>query len=257
MDLGLSGQSFIVTGGSSGIGLETARMLLQEGAQVTICGRNTDRLAAAEADLDSQNLFALSADVLDAVQAADVVEAASDRFGRLDGVAAIAGRGRAGRLLDLEPSDVIGEVSDKLLGILNIVRPAVPALSETAGRIVGLTAPTAARPDPQLAAIGVGRAALDNAMRAMALELASSGIRVNAVGVGLIDTPRQRDRHTAEAAAGTYDDWLADEARRRSVPLGRAGRAGEVAAAICWLLSPMASYTTGAVIDVAGGLSSR
>ena len=190
MDLELSGQSIIVTGGSSGIGLETARLLLSERARVTICGRDPDRLAAAEADLDAADLHVVSADVRDAAEAAGVVTAALRHGTRLDGIAAVAGQGRHGGLLDLDPSVVTAEVSDKLLGFLNVVRPAVSALTGTAGRIVGLTAPSAARPDPPRGAIGVGRAALANALDALAVELAPSGIRVNAVGVGLIDTPR-------------------------------------------------------------------
>ena len=76
MDLGLAGCSIVVTGGSSGIGLATARLLLGEGAFVTICGRNADRLAAAEAELDSSQLLAVEADVLDADAAADVIASA-------------------------------------------------------------------------------------------------------------------------------------------------------------------------------------
>ena len=172
-------------------------------------------------------------------------------------MAAVAGRGRHGTLLDLTPSDLEAEVSAKLESLLNVVRPAVSHLIETAGRVVGLTAPTAWRPDPAMGAISVGRAALDTAMSSLAQELASTGVRVNAVGVGLIDTPRQRSRHAEKDAGIRYQDWIGEQARLRSVPLGRAGTAAEVAAAICWLLSPVSSYTTGAVLDVTGGLRSR
>lgn len=257
MDLGLAGQSIIVTGGSSGIGLETARLLLSEGAFVTICGRDLARLGDAESELASPRLRVIQADVLELGDTGRLVEAAIEHGGRLDGVAAVAGRGRRGDLLDLETSEVVGEVSDKLLSLLNIVQPAVPALTQTAGRIVGLTAPTAFQPMPQMGAIGVGRAALDNAMASLAIELAPSGIRVNAVGVGIIDTPRQQYVHSNSDNAESYEQWLIRQAHARSVPLGRAGLATEVAAAICWLLSPISGYTTGSVLDVTGGLRSR
>lgn len=257
MDLGLAGRSIIVTGGSSGIGRETARLLLDEGALVTICGRDPDRLRAAEADLNSSQLRTVRADVLDGAAAASVIAAAVELAGRLDGVAAVAGRGHRGSLLELEPSVVVDEVSDKLLALLNIARPAVPHLRKSQGAIVALTAPTGFEPTPEMGAIGVGRAALANATRALALELAPDDVRVNAVGIGLIDTPLQMQRHTNDGTDLKYPEWLADQAKERNTPLGRAGTDTEVASAIAYLLSPGSGFTTGAVLDVTGGHRSR
>jgi len=257
MDLGLRGHSVLVTGGSSGIGLETARLLLQEGALVTVCGRNHERLAAAEASLNSSDVLAVAADVSNADDAQGLVAAAEQHGAGLDGVAAVAGWGWHGSLLELDSTDVVAEVSDKLLGLLNVVRPAVAALTASSrGSIVAITAPTAARPSVQMGAISAGRAALDNAVDSLALELAPA-VRVNAVGVGLTDTPRQVERYEDSGAAGPYLDWLDDQVVERSIPLGRAATSQEVAAAICWLLSPVSSFTTGAVLDVTGGLRSR
>ena len=257
MDLRLEGSSIIVTGGSSGIGLATARLLLGEGAWVTICARDPHGLVSAKVELDSTRLLVVQADVLDPEQADNVIAETLNHRGTIDGVVAVAGRGHHGSLLELSTADIVEEVSNKLASFLNIVRPAVPALLASKGQVVGLTAPTALTPKVEMAAISAGRAALNNAMKALAVELAPQRVRVNAVGVGLIDTPRQEARHAESDSKANYVDWLTDEAKSRAVPLIRPGLASEVAAAICWLLSPVSAYTTGSVLDVTGGQHSR
>lgn len=258
MDLRLRDQSFLVSGGSSGIGFATAKLLVQEGAQVTICARSPEGLRRAAADLDSTQVHTVTADVTSKEDCERAVEAALNHGGRLDGVAAVAGRGRHGTASELSAEDVAAELTAKATGLLHLISAASDALREAEGRVVALTAPTALEPDPAMAAVSAGRAALDNLVRSLALEFAPYGVRINAVGVGLIDTPRQRTRFATDASPGTsYDQWLDEQALQRRIPMQRPGKPEEVAAAIVWLLSQVTSYTTGTVLDVTGGLRSR
>jgi len=93
-----------------------------------------------------------------------------------------------------------------------------------------------------------------NLSKSLAAELAPDGIRVNSVNLGLIDTGQWRRRFEAEGANGSYEQWAAELAADRGVPLGRLGTAAEVAFVIVMLLSPLASFVTGTTVDVAGGV---
>ncbi len=120
-----------MNGGSSGMGFETARLLVDEGALVTVCGRDLARLRATEADLDSPYLHTHQADVYDSAQAHSAVTAAAEHGRGLDAIAAIAGRGRQGSVAALTTSEVVAEVSNKLLALFNIVEPALQHLTRS------------------------------------------------------------------------------------------------------------------------------
>jgi len=255
MDLGLHGSTIIVTGGSSGIGLATVEALLAEGARVATCSRDPGRLEAATASMDPETLVAVSADVTDPAAMERFVSETVDRFGRLDGVAAVAGHGTHGRVLQLRPWEWESEVSDRLGGVLNLVRPARRYLARSeAARVVTVTAPSGRDPDLAMAAVSAARAAVANLTRTLALELAGEGTAVNAVAVGLIDTNRQRLRHQQLGIDQSYEEWLAAEVDRRMIPYRRAGNPQEIARLIVFALSPALSYTTGAVLDATGGI---
>lgn len=255
MDLGLRGRVVIVTGASSGIGLDTCRLLVEEGAAVLACARREKTLEAAVGELPTKSMLAIAGDVNDQEDMNAVVDAAMRRFGRIDGLACIAGRGTHGHSLDLSTDQWNREMSSKISGVTNIVRAARSHLAARRGRIVTITAPTGREPDPSMAAVSAGRAAVANLTRSLARDLAHEGIAVNAVSVGLIDTPRQQARHRAAKSSLTYEQWLDGESTRRGVPLERPGTSREVATLITLALSPALGYTTGSTLAATGGLA--
>lgn len=259
MDLGLAGRAYYVTGGSRGIGGAIVRALLDEGASVATCARDGAALAAAHADLPAQQRARLvleAADVLDAARTRQVVDRAFARLGRLDGLVANAGAGALGAVLDTPASVWSQQFASKVHGVLNLVRAGVGHLG-VGGSIVLVNGVTAQAPELDMAATGVARAAARNLALALAAELAARQVRVNTVALGPIITQRQRDRFAGSATELSFERWCAREAARRSVPLGRLGVPEDVTGAVLLLLSPRSAYTTGASLDISGGLGAR
>ena len=259
MNLGLTDKVAVVTGGSSGIGLATVELLLGEGALVAFCGRDPDRLATATADLESRHapdrILAVTCDVLDPAEVARFRDAVVARFGGADILVANAGQARMSTFAETSDQDWRDELELKFFGVIHPVR-AFEALLERSecGAIVCVNALLSVQPETRLVATSAARAGLLNLVKTLSFELAPKGIRVNSILLGVIDSGQWSRRYEALADKSvSREDWLAGLARERGIPLGRFGRAGEPAAAIVFLASPMASYTTGAALDVSGG----
>ncbi|MFJ9130710.1 SDR family oxidoreductase [Streptomyces sp. NPDC102340] len=254
MDLGLADRTYVVTGGSSGVGLATVRALLDEGANVATCGRDADRLKKLGTH---ERLFTATCDVRDADAVRGFVAASAQAFDgrRIDGLVNNAGQSRMKRLDDTTEDDWRDELELKFAGVLNPLQAAREYLraSDTAS-VVNVNAVLAKQPEPRLITTSAARAGILNLSKSLSQELASDGIRVNSVCLGLIDTGQWTRRHAAADSGMSYEDWQAELAADRGVSLGRLGRAEEVAYAIVALLSPRASYITGTAIDVCGGV---
>jgi NAD(P)-dependent dehydrogenase (short-subunit alcohol dehydrogenase family) len=231
----LKGDRVVVVGGSSGIGLETARLALAAGASVTIAGRSEDRLRRAAADLGGAVRSAV-ADVTDD----SAVQALFDGEARVDHVFLPAGELKpgGGDALGSDLNGLRSILESRLLGVVHVVRRARPKM--TGGSITLMSGLYATRPAPGAALGAAAVAAVDGLTRALALDLAP--IRVNAVAPGLIDTPLWDSfgpQRQAVLAQGT------------ALPVGRIGRPEEVAAGVIFLMRN--GFVTGTVLAIDGG----
>ena len=263
----LSGRVAVVTGGSSGIGLATVQMLLACGAAVALCGRDAGRLAAAESTLRQAHPQArLLARACDVLQAADVAAFAAEVLATLGPAAMLinnAGQGRVSTFADTDDAAWQDELQLKIFSVLHPTRAFLPQLRAQAAAlgdagVVCVNSLLARQPEPHMVATSAARAAVLNLVRAIAIEFAPDGVRVNGILLGLVDSGQWRRRYAmrqADQQAQTWAEWSATLARSKHIPAGRLGRPDEPARAVVFLASPLASYTSGSHIDISGGLS--
>jgi NAD(P)-dependent dehydrogenase (short-subunit alcohol dehydrogenase family) len=176
----------LVTGGSSGIGLAIARMLREEGFELTLVSRRSERVEAAAAELDA---VAIAANVGDAEECERMVAEHRDRFGRLDLLVNSAGIGIGGRVEDLPVKSLDLQLGVNLRGLFLVTQAAIPLLRESKGWIVNLASIAGTLPTPGLATYGATKAAVIALTRSLNEELDADGVRTIALCPGFVDTP--------------------------------------------------------------------
>jgi NAD(P)-dependent dehydrogenase (short-subunit alcohol dehydrogenase family) len=248
-------QVTIVTGGGRGIGAATASHLARAGHDVVICYRENSAAAHKVVEMASANeaagrLLAVQADVTREEDVDRLFEVAHHQRGPVTGLVNNAGlTAHIGDLADTEV-DVVRHVLDvNLLGVLLCARRAAQVMSTLrggpGGAIVNVSSAAATLGSAhEYVHYAAAKAGVDALTIGLAKELADGGVRVNAVAPGIVRT----EIHAAAGEPGR-EDRVASR-----IPMGRAGEPAEIAPAICWLLSSEASYVTGAILRVAGGL---
>lgn len=247
MDIGVRDKTFIVTGGSGGLGFATAQALVDEGARLVISSRSEESIARAAATLGTSRVVGVPIDNADPEAGERLVATAVAKWGAVHGALISVGGPPAGSLMDSTDEDWRKAFESVHLGALRIARSV--ARAGGAGTSIAFVLSSSVKsPIPGLSISNGLRPGLAMAAKTLADELGPAGIRVNGLLPGRIDTDRVRDLD-----ARTGDPEQARRSAEKAVPLRRYGTPAEFGQVAAFVLSPMASYVTGTMIPIDGG----
>lgn len=253
MDLGVRDHVYLLTGATRGLGHATAEALVADGARVVVSGRGPESVDAAVAALEAIGgagcAVGVVADNADPASAERLVAAAKDAWGRLDGVLVSVGGPPGGKVTDMSDEQWRAAFDSVFLGAVRLARTTAAALAE-GGSIAFVLSTSVRQPIAGLAISNGLRPGLAMVAKNLADELGPRGIRVNGLLPGRIATER-----VAELDASTGDAAASKAAAVAQIPLGRYGRPEEFGQVAAFLLSPAASFLSGVMVPVDGGMS--
>jgi NAD(P)-dependent dehydrogenase (short-subunit alcohol dehydrogenase family) len=244
----LTDRAILITGGSSGIGLATAKLFLEEGAGVTISGRDAGKLEEARQALaGGGRVHAVSGDVSRVADAEAMVAGHLAAHGRLDYVFCNAGIPGVAPIEDLDEALWDRVIGVNLKGMYTVIRAAVPHMKARGGAIVTMGSEAGLTGQPNLAAYCASKGGVINMTRALALELIPHGIRVNCLSPGITDTPMcQIEAEMAPDPQAVWESW------KSWAPIGRWAQPAEQARAVLYLMRD-ATFSVGSVLVTDGG----
>jgi NAD(P)-dependent dehydrogenase (short-subunit alcohol dehydrogenase family) len=234
----------VVTGATSGIGQATALAMVGEGATVAAIGRNPDVLK----ELESSGMESYPADLTSEEATANVIAEVMKNLGGVDILVNAAGVIATGTIENTSLSAYDAMMALNVRSVLHLMQLCLPSIIERKGNIVNVSSVTGLRAFPGVLAYCVSKAALDQLTRCAALELASKGVRVNAVNPGVVRSNLHRRSGMDDTA---YEAFV--EHSRTTHPLGRIGKPEEIADLIVFLASEQAEWITGVTYSVDGG----
>lgn len=250
MDLGLQDRVYVVTGGSRGLGRASAQALVDEGARVVLCSRDEAMVNAAAKELGgADHAIAIPGDLADPAVGERLVAAAIGRWGRLDGALVSVGGPPPGPALSHDDAAWRSAFESVFLGSVRIARAVVASMTE-GGALGFVLSLSVHQPLPGLASSNGLRPGLAMLAKTMADELGPAGIRVFGLMPGRIDTDRIRELDQASGKPKKQREEF-----EKAIPLGRYGQPEEFGRVAAFALSPAASYLSGLMIPVDGGLS--
>jgi NAD(P)-dependent dehydrogenase (short-subunit alcohol dehydrogenase family) len=256
MDLGLKGKTALITGGSRGIGLGAARMLAQEGCDLHLAARNAADLDAARIRITADSRVTVHCHAVD-LSVASNAEALARDCGNVDFLVNNAGAIPQGTLDSLDDATWKQSWDLKVFGFIDITREIYRRMRERrSGVVVNVIGAAGERPVASYIAGSMGNAALMAMTRALGAESPEFGVRVVGINPGGTATDRavKRLRERATKEFGNPDRW--QELVSKS-PFGRMATVEEIGALVAFLCSPLSGYTTGTIVTVDGGASSR